>query len=125
MEDSEETPIVSPTYWDLIIILRYTGRRFEDIAHLIADGSDIDCLKYDLDGDPQLFLDHRIAKIKKDLVVPLAHLKDSKGRNIVERAILRQKERVKDLPPTSDKQKYLFRGSYYFRSRKNSDNGVC
>ena len=35
----------------------------------------------------------------------------------MERAILRQKERVKDLPPTSDKQKYLFR-DYYFRSRK-------
>ncbi|MGR6004673.1 tyrosine-type recombinase/integrase [Bacillus cereus] len=118
LEDSEETPIVSPTYWDLIIILRYTGRRFEDIAHLIADGSDIDCLKYDLDGDPQLFLDHRIAKIKKDLVVPLAHLKDSKGRNIVERAILRQKERVKDLPPTSDKQKYLFREVITFVQEK-------
>lgn len=109
LEDNKETPIISPTYWDLTIILRYTGRRFEDLAHLIADGSDIDCLKYDLDGDPQLFLDHRIAKIKKDLVVPLAHLKDSEGRNMVEREIIRQKERVKDLPPTSDKQKYLFR----------------
>ena len=109
LEDGKDTPIISPTYWDLIIILRHTGRRFEDMAHLIADGSDIDCLKYDLDGDPQLFLDHRIAKIKKDLVVPLAHLKDAEGRNIVERAILRQKERVKDLPPTSDNQKYLFR----------------
>ncbi|MFP3724352.1 tyrosine-type recombinase/integrase [Priestia filamentosa] len=109
LEDGIDTSIVSPTYWDLIIILRYTGRRFEDMAHLIADGSDVDCLKYDLDGDPQLFLDHRIAKIKKDLVVPLAHLKDSEGRNLVERAILRQKERVKDLPPTSDEKKYLFR----------------
>ena len=109
LEDGEDTPITSPTYWDLIIIIRHTGRRFEDIAHLIADGSDMDCLKYDLDGDPQLFLDHRIAKIKKDLVVPLAHLKDTEGRNLVERAILRQKERVKDLPPTSDKKKYLFR----------------
>lgn len=109
LEDGEDTPIKPPTYWDLIIILRHTGRRFEDMSHLIADGSDIDCLKYDLDGDPQLFLDHRIAKIKKDLVVPLAHLKDSEGRNMVERAILRQKKRVKDLPPTSDKQKYLFR----------------
>lgn len=118
LEDGEETPIISPTYWDLIVILRYTGRRVEDIAHLIADGSDIDCLKYDLDGDPQLFLDHRIAKIKKDLVVPLAHLKDSKGRNMVERAILRQKERVKDLPPTSDKQKYLFREVITFAQEK-------
>ena len=77
------------------------------MAHLIAD--DIDCLKYDLDGDPQLYLDHRISKIKKDLVVPLAHLKDTEGRNIVERAILRQKERVIGLPTTSDKKKYLFR----------------
>lgn len=109
LENGEDTPIVEPTYWDLIIAIRYTGRRFEDMAHLIADGSDVDCLKYDLDGDPQLFLDHRIAKIKKDLIVPLAHLKDNEGRNMVERAILRQKERVKELPPTSDNQKYLFR----------------
>ncbi|MGG3450373.1 tyrosine-type recombinase/integrase [Domibacillus aminovorans] len=109
LEDGEDTPIMSSTYWDLVIIIRHTGRRMEDIAHLIADGSDIDCLKYDLDGDPQLFLDHRIAKIKKDLFLPLAHLKDSQGRNMVERAILRQKSRVKDLPSTSDKRKYLFR----------------
>ncbi|MED1285833.1 site-specific integrase [Bacillus mycoides] len=109
LEDGMDTPIISPTYWDLIIILRYTGRRFEDMAHLIADGSDIDCLKYDLDGDPQLYLDHRIAKVKKDLVVPLAHLIDTEGRNMVERAILRQKERVKGLPLTSDRKKYLFR----------------
>lgn len=110
LENDEDTPILSPIYWDLLLILRYTGRRFEDIAHLISDGSDIDCLKYDLDGDPQLYLDHRIAKIATDLVIPLAHLKDSEGRNIVERAILRQKNRIKDLPPTkSDNQKYLFR----------------
>ncbi|MBT2725103.1 site-specific integrase [Bacillus sp. ISL-46] len=120
LEDGMDTPIISPTYWDLIIILRYTGRRFEDMAHLIADGSDIDCLKYDLDEDPQLYLDHRIAKIKKDLVVPLAHLKDSEGRNIVERAILRQKNRVKDLPPTkSDKQKYLFREIVAYDAKNN------
>ncbi|MFJ7735865.1 tyrosine-type recombinase/integrase [Lysinibacillus sp. NPDC097287] len=111
LENGEDTPIIESTYWDFIIILRYTGRRFEDICHLISDGSDTDCLKYDLDGDPQLYLDHRIAKIPKDLVIPLAHLKDSDNRNIVERAILRQKQRVKDFPPTSDddKQRYLFR----------------
>ncbi|EOO11743.1 tyrosine-type recombinase/integrase [Bacillus cereus] len=115
----EDTPIVSPSHWDLIIILRYTGRRFEDMVHLIADESDIDCLKYDLDGDPQVFLDHRIAKIKKDLIVPIAHLKDIEGRNMVERAILRQKERVKDLPPTSDKQKYLFREIVAYDNNSN------
>lgn len=110
LESGRDTPIITPIYWDMILILRNTGRRVEDMAHLIADGSDIDCLKYDLDGDPQLYVDHRIAKIEKDIVVPLAHTKDSEGRNIVERAILRQKKRVKDFPPTkSDKQKYLFR----------------
>lgn len=110
LEAGEDTPIISPVNWDLIIIIRHTGRRIEDIAHLIADDSDNDCLKYDLDGDPQLYIDHRIAKIKKDLVVPLAHIKDSQGRNIVERSILRQKERVKDLPSTkSDNNRYLFR----------------
>ena len=79
LEDGEDTPIIPPTYWDLILILRNTGRRFEDMAHLIADGSDIDCLRYDLDGDPQLYVDHRIAKIPKDIIVPCAHMKDSEG----------------------------------------------
>lgn len=119
LENNEDTPIVSPNHWDLIIILRHTGRRIEDTSHLIADRSDVDCLRYDLDGDPQLFLDHRIAKIKKDLVVPLAHLTDTEGRNIVERAILRQKERVKDLPPTSDKRKYLFREIIAYDAKNN------
>lgn len=109
LEVNEETPIIDPKYWDLILILRHTGRRFEDIAHLISDGSEMDCLKYDLDGDPQLYVDHRIAKISTDLIIPLAHIKDSEGNNIVEKAILRQKNRVKDLPATSDNKKYLFR----------------
>lgn len=109
LEKNESTPIIKPEYWDLMLIIRYTGRRFEDMAHLISDESDRDCLQYDLDGDPQLYLDHRIAKIQKDLKIPLAHFKDSKGNNIVEQAILRQKERVKDLPAAPDGYKYLFR----------------
>lgn len=110
LEQGKETPIIESKYWDLIIIIRYTGRRFEDIAHLISDGSDIDCLRYDGDGDPQLYLDHRIAKIAKDLVIPLAHLnKLTPYGNIVERAIKRQKQRVVDLPPVTDGYRYLFR----------------
>lgn len=111
LENNQPTPIVEPQYWDLIIVIRNTGRRFEDICHLIAEHEDKSkvCLQYDLDGDPMLYLDQRIAKIPKDLRIPLAHLKDSKGRNIVERAILRQMERVKNLAPVSDGYKYLFR----------------
>ncbi|MBZ9634884.1 site-specific integrase [Clostridium sp. FP1] len=39
----------------------------------------------------------------------MAHLKDRRGNNIVEKAILRQKERVANLPPAPDGFKYLFR----------------
>lgn len=111
LEDNQPTPIIEPQYWDLLIVIRNTGRRFEDICHLIAEHKDKskECLQYDLDGDPMLYLDHRIAKIQKDLRIPLAHLKDSKGKNMVEKAILRQIERVKELAPASDGYKYLFR----------------
>lgn len=111
LEENKPTPIIKPEYWDLLIVIRNTGRRFEDICHLIAEHKDksMECLQYDLDGDPMLYLDHRIAKITKDLRIPLAHLKDSKGRNIVERAILRQMDRVRELAPAPDGYKYLFR----------------
>lgn len=111
LEENKPTPIIEPKYWDLIIIIRNTGRRFEDICHLIAEHEDksMECLQYDLDGDPMLYLNHRIAKIPKDLRIPLAHLKDSKGNNTVEKAILRQIERVKELAPAPDGYKYLFR----------------
>lgn len=111
LEDNKPTPIVEAKYWDLLIVIRNTGRRFEDICHLIAEHKDKskECLQYDLDGDPMFYLDHRIAKIPKDLRIPLAHLKDSKGNNMVERAVLRQMERVKELPPSPDGYKYLFR----------------
>lgn len=121
LENGIPTPIVEPKYWDLIIIIRYTGRRFEDICHLIESHNEKnkDCLQYDLDGDPMLYLDHRIAKIPKDLRIPLAHLKDSNGKNIVENAILRQTERVKNLSPAPDGYKYLFR-DYKIDSSGNS-----
>lgn len=111
LEDNQPTPIIEPQYWDLLIVIRNTGRRFEDICHLIAEHKDksMECLQYDLDGDPMLYLDHRIAKISKDLRIPLAHLKDSKGNNMVERAILRQIERVKNLASAPDGYNYLFR----------------
>lgn len=110
LESNKPTPFVDPFFWDMIIILRYTGRRYEDVAHLIADDTSNDCLRYDLDGDPQLFTSHRIAKINKDIIVPISHIKDSEGNNIVERAILRQKKRVFNLAPsTVDSCKYLFR----------------
>lgn len=121
LEDNQPTPIIEPQYWDLIIIIRNTGRRFEDICHLIAEHKDKsrECLQYDLDEDPMLYLDHRIAKIPKDLRIPLAHLKDPKGNNMVEKAILRQMERVKELAPAPDGYNYLF------REIKKDNRNIC
>ena len=48
LESGKEIPFVEPMIWDAIIVQRYTGRRYEDIAHLLADGSDSDCLRYDV-----------------------------------------------------------------------------
>ncbi|WP_055669063.1 tyrosine-type recombinase/integrase [Desnuesiella massiliensis] len=110
LEEDKVTPLIQPQYWDMIIVIRYTGRRYEDIVHLLADNSGEDCLRYDADGDPQLYIDHRIGKIPKDLIIPLAHLNDvTSYGNIVERAIKRQKQRVRNLPPAPDGYKYLFR----------------
>lgn len=119
LEKNEITPIVDPQYWDMLIVLRFTGRRYEDVSHLVSDNSDVNCLRYDYEGDPQLYIDHRIAKIPKDLVIPLAHLnKDTPYGNIVERAILRQQERVKYLSAAPDGYKYLFREVKYSNKRK-------
>ncbi len=121
LENRENTPSIEPKYWDMIIIIRYTGRRFEDVMHLLTDGSDKDCLRYDYEGDPQLYIDHRITKIQKDLVIPLGHL-NVNGFNPVERAILRQKERVRDLLPVIEEggeYKYLFREIRSFDKESN------
>lgn len=113
----ETTPYVSADAWDFFIVLRYTGRRYEDVAHLLED-----CVQTDFDGDPVLVVDHRIAKIAKDLHVPLAHLNGlDDGKNVVVEAIMRQKQRVSSLPPAKDGYKYLFRKE---QRRKNGDKTV-
>ena len=105
LRKNENPPFIDAALWDFIIILRYTGRRYEDVAHLLSD-----CLQFDADGDPVLFVDHRIAKIPKDLYVPLAHLNGlDNGKNIVVEAIGRQQKRVENLPPVDDGYHYLFR----------------
>lgn len=109
-------PYASASEWDFLILLRYTGRRSEDIAHLLED-----CVRLDNDGDPTLFVDQRIAKISKDLHVPLAHLNGlDLGKNIVVEAIQRQQKRVALLGVGKDGYPYLFRkihqqrnGHYY------------
>lgn len=117
LEAGESTPIVEPKYWDLIIIMQCTGLRFQEILHFIAahEDSSMECLQYDLDENYQPYLNYRTFKNSIKSIgmtfekFSVSHILDSSGRKIVERAVLRQKERVKGLPPTSDGYYYLFR----------------
>jgi hypothetical protein len=36
MKEGREPPILAPMLWDALLILRHTGMRFEDVAHLKA-----------------------------------------------------------------------------------------
>lgn len=111
LEEGKDTPYVSPIFWDMIIIYRHTGIRTEDVTHLIedSDNSQNGCLK-DTGGNTDLFLSNRISKANQELLIPLNHLDGyTKYGNIVKRAIMRQRERVKILPPSTDGYKYLFR----------------
>lgn len=94
----QELPIINdPFAWDALIVLRYTGRRLEDIAHL-----QYDCLRFDEDGDPYIYMDHRISKTSIDLSIPISHL-----GNLVVDAIRRQQQRAEDYSPVNG-IKYLF-----------------
>ena len=34
MKEGQEPAILAPMFWDALLILRHTGMRFEDLAHL-------------------------------------------------------------------------------------------
>ena len=37
LEAGEDTPIVEPQYWDLLIVLRYSGLRTQEVLHIIDE----------------------------------------------------------------------------------------
>lgn len=113
LEAGEDTPIVEPQYWDLLILLRYSGLRLQEVLHLIAEHVDKrkECLQYDSQEDCKPYLNYCLFKKSGTpfTKMSISHLEDSSGRNMVERAIIRQKNRVENLPATSDGSYYLFR----------------
>lgn len=113
LEVGEDTPIVEPQYWDLLILLRYSGLRLQEVLHLIAEHVDKrkECLQYDSQEDCKPYLNYCLFKKSGTpfTKISISHLEDSSGRNMVERAIIRQKNRVENLPATSDGSYYLFR----------------
>jgi integrase len=104
IQTSQEIPILSSVYWDAILILRRTGMRFEDLAHLKAPDTQgrNGCLDQDPDGYWWIRLHHKISKMGQAYRIP------TKMSDGVVEAIRRQQERIKDIPDHFGEH-YLFR----------------
>lgn len=104
MEDTQEPHILKSVFWHALLILRRTGIRFEDLAHLKApdDHGRNGCLRQDSEGYWWLRLEHKMNKTSRDCLIP------TKMSDGVVAAVQRQQERVKDIPNHFD-ENYLFR----------------
>lgn len=123
IQTSETIPLLSPIFWDAILILRRTGMRFEDLAHLkVPDVQGRNgCLDQDPDGYWWIHLHHKISKMGK------AHRIPTKMSDGVVEAIHRQQERIKDTPDHFGEH-YLFRtekGVLGARSIRYALNRLC
>jgi integrase len=94
LKEHQEPFLLAPIYWDALLILRHTGMRFEDLAHLKApdEHGRNGCLEQDSDGYWWLRIAHTNTKMGKDHRIPT---RTSDG---VIDAIRRQNERSKHLP---------------------------
>jgi len=72
MAAGQRPPILRPYLWDGILILRRTGMRFEDLAHLRAPDAQgrHGCLDQDTDGYWWVRIDHAHTKMGKDHRIP-------------------------------------------------------
>lgn len=104
MKQGQNPPILAPIYWDAILILRHTGMRFEDLAHLKApdEHGRNGCLDQDSEGYWWLRIDYKMTKMKRDHRIP-TRMSDG----VVE-AVRRQCERIKGIPDHFGEH-YLFR----------------
>ena len=96
--------ILSPMEWDAVLVLRRTGMRFEDLAHLKAPDAHgrNGCLIQDSEGYWWIAIDHRFTKTGRDHRIPT---RQSDG---VIAAIGRQQQRAKIFPNYFGEH-YLFR----------------
>ena len=94
LQEHRETFFLDPIFWDALLILRYTGMRFEDLAHLKApdEYGRNGCLDQDSDGYWWIRIDHTNTKMGKDHRIPTREVD-----GVVD-AIRRQSERSKQIP---------------------------
>ncbi len=102
--NGSEPPILEPIFWDAIRILRSTGMRFADLAHLKAPNARNQggCLVQDGGGDWWVQIRPEITKIGREHQIP------TEPEDGVVDAILRQNERVKTVLDHFG-ESYLFR----------------
>jgi integrase len=107
MKEGQELPILAPMFWDTLIILRHTGMRFEDLAHLKMpdEHGRNGCLDQDPDGYWWLRIEHTNTKMGREHRIP------TRASDGVIDAIRRQQEQVKHLPDH-------FEAHYLFRTEK-------
>jgi integrase len=105
LKEHQEPFLLAPIYWDALLILRHTGMRFEDLAHLKApdEHGRNGCLDQDSDGYWWLRIEHTNTKMGKDHRIPT---RTSDG---VIDAVRRQHERSEQIPNH-------FGGYYLFRT---------
>ena len=105
LQEHQEPFLLAPIYWDALLILRHTGMRFEDLAHLKApdEHGKNGCLDQDSDGYWWIRIEHTNTKMGKDHRIPT---RTSDG---VIDAIRRQSERSEQIPNH-------FGGCYLFRT---------
>lgn len=72
MKLGEEPLFLAPMFWDAILILRQTGMRFEDLAHLKAPNEQgrSGCLDQDPDDYWWIRIDHSMTKTARDHRIP-------------------------------------------------------
>ncbi len=104
MKDDQTPPILTPMLWDALLILRRTGMRAEDLAHLKTPdelGRD-GCIDQDSDGYWWIRLHHNISKMSQDHRIP-TRMSDG-----VIDAVRRQQARITGIPDHFGEH-YLFR----------------
>ena len=113
LEAGEDTPIIEPQYWDLLIVLRYSGLRTQEVLHIIDESvsEDTECFQYD---SPEYWNDrlHYSIPFMKTRMLYMNNkikLPQMAQTNMISQAIIRQMKRVKTLPPTLNGCYYLFR----------------
>jgi integrase len=104
MKQGQAPFLLSSMCWDALLILRHTGMRFEDLAHLKApdETGRNGCLEQDTEGYWWIRIHHKITKMGRDHRIPTR-----KDEGVID-AVHRQRERIKEIPDHFGEQ-YLFR----------------